>query len=321
MTHLCVLGYASLDHKYRTAPFRGAGSTTLVEHPLHGPNLHDSNLHGQNLPGPNLHGSNLHGPNADPGAVAYFARAARRHGPDVSVVSWVGADAPGESFCSALSTVGVDVAGISRTGDRSPTSHMFYPPDGEVVTFYDPGQLDTDLGPAQHACLRAADAVVISVGPPRAIRSALDAIDDETPLMWAVKADPDSMPNDVATRLVERARVITFSVTEANFLRQHCGVDPDTFGARNALVVETHGAEGVRYRHGGDTGSAPATRRADVRDQTGAGDTFAGSLMARLTDAAVPGVITSSPTTVKDAIVGAGHDAAEFLIERELGKN
>lgn len=296
MTRLCMLGYASLDHKYRTASFRGAGSTTLVEQPLHGPN-------------------------ADPGAVAHFARAARRHGPEVSVISWVGADAPGQDFCAALATAGVDVAGITRTGDRSPTSHMFYPPDGEVVTFYDPGQLDTDLQPAQQACLRAADAVVISVGPPGAIRSALDTVDDDTPLMWAVKADPGSLTEDLATRLVERAQVITFSVTEANFLRQHCGLDPDTFGTRNALVVETHGADGVRYRHEADIGSAPPTRRADVRDQTGAGDTFAGSLMARLTDAAGPEVITSSPAAVKDAVVGAGQDAAEFLIERELGKN
>lgn len=296
MTRLCMLGYASLDHKYRTAPFRGPGSTTLVEQPLHGPN-------------------------ADPGAVAYFARAARRHGPEVSVVSWVAADAPGRDFCTALTTTGVDVAGITRTGDRSPTSHMFYPPAGEVVTFYDPGQLDTDLQPAQGDCLRAADAVVISVGPPGAIRSALDTIDDDTPLMWAVKADPGSLTADLATRLVKRAQVITFSATEANFLRQHCGLNPDTFGARNALVVETHGADGVHYRHGADAGSAPPPRRAEVRDQTGAGDTFAGSLLARLADSAGPEVITSSPAAVKDAVVGAGHDAAEFLIERELGKN
>ena len=296
MTRLCVLGYASLDHKYRTAPFRGPGSTTLVDQPLHGAS-------------------------ADPGAVAYFAHAARRHVGDVVVVSWVAADAPGRDFCTALSTAGVGVDSVARSGERSPTSHMFYPPDGEVVTFFDPGQLDTGLQPAQRDCIRAAEAVVISVGPPEAIHAALDAVEDGTTLMWAVKADPGSLSDDLAARLVERAQVITFSVTEADFLRRHCGLDPGTFGAPGALVVETHGAKGVRYRHGTVTGVAPPTRRAEVRDQTGAGDTFAGSLMARLLDATGAQMIKNSPAAVKDAVVGAGQDAAEFLIERELGKN
>jgi sugar/nucleoside kinase (ribokinase family) len=95
-------------------------------------------------------------------------------------------------------------------------------------------------------------------------------------VVWAVKADPDAYPPPLAARLLARADVVLLSAGERAFLARQ-GVAPRA----GALVVETHGAGGVRWRRDGRAGAAPVVPL-PVADTTGAGDAFAAGVIAGL---------------------------------------
>lgn len=282
----CVVGYASLDHKYLAAPFEGAGRTTIVREPI-----------------------NAGRP--EPGAVSYFARAIARGGGQADVISWVANDALGEIFCRSLLDNHVGTSGVSRSGDRSPQAHMFYPVDNEPITFFDPGTLDQRLTAQQRRTVQDADVVVATVAPAEALTDVLDALSDDALLMWTIKGDPASMSPALAARLAARAEVITYSASEADFLRGHCRLDPISMIHDRNLVVETRGAGGAAFHVGGKYSTTAPGRAVVVRDQTGAGDTFAGSLIVRLAEA------TDQPPDFDVLITRACDDTAHFLANRQ----
>lgn len=258
MTPRCaVLGYAGLDFKYATEPFGGPGRTTLVRHALHGSGVL-------------------------PGAAAYFALGLAGHGVSVDLVSWVGDDDNGALFVDHHDRAGVNVDGVSRTGSRSPVTHMFWPDEGEPVVFYDPGDVDQTLTPKQRRLLAAAPAVLVGVGPAAATAAALAVVPGDALVMWAVKCDPRSVPPELGAALAARADVICHSETETGFLRDTCGLDLDALAAGGTLVVETRGARGAALRRGRRDAVVAAPQPVAVEDKTGAGDTFAAGLMARL---------------------------------------
>lgn len=285
---LCVIGYASVDHKFRTDPFAGAGRTTLIRESPSG-----------------------RGP--QPGAVSYFAREAARHGVAVDVVSWVGADPLGDLFCASLRDAGVGTAGVDRQGSRSPSTHMFYPAHGEPVTFFDAGDAASTLTETQRDVVRDADIVVAMIAPPHAVEAALDAVRTDALVGWVVKADPGSLPGPLARRLAERTQVVSYSAAESEFLRTHCGVEPaDLAGSRShRLVAETHGSHGVAYTRGDGWERVPPERHVRTDDVTGAGDTFAASLIARY------GRADGGDERIDRVVADACSDAAEFLAGRE----
>lgn len=287
---LCVLGYASVDHKFLTEPFTGAGRTTLVREPLHG---------GE----------------PEPGAVSYFAAESVRQGLVTDVVSWVGADHLGDAFCTSLQRAGVGTTGVSRRGGRSPSSHMFYPDAGEPVTFFDRGDVDLSLADTQRRLVREADTVVVMIGPPTAVSEALDEVPPDAMLGWVMKGDPGSLPADLAHRVAARADVISYSSGERDFMRSHCGLDPDALAATGRLLVETRGADGVAYSTGRGWRSSGPTQRVRTRDVTGAGDTFAAGLMARYAQA------RTTSHDMEQVVAGACADAAGFLASREAERD
>ncbi|GLY68035.1 carbohydrate kinase family protein [Amycolatopsis taiwanensis] len=252
-----VMGYASLDFKYATETFEGPGRTTLVRRPLHASG-------------------------ARPGAVSYFALGLTGNGVAVDVVSWVGADENGALFVDHHSRAGVGIDGVSATGSRSPAAHMYWPADGEPVVFFDPGDVDQRLTPQQQQLLAAAPAVIIGVGPEPATAAALTAIPDDALVLWAVKCDPRSVPPKLAVALAARADVICHSEAETDFLQQSCGLDLDALVADGTLLVETRGARGAALRRGQEEIVVAASAPIATEDTTGAGDTFAAGLMARL---------------------------------------
>lgn len=284
---LCAVGYASLDHKFRTRPFEGIGRTTLVERTVH---------QGE----------------TEPGAVAYFAQAAARQGWSTDVVTWVGDDHLGSRFTESLGVEGVNTRGISRGGARTPSTYMFYPAGQEGITFYDAGEVDARLTETQCDVLAEADAVILGICAEQSAWAALKEIDDEVTLMWAVKGDTQSMTPELAGRLAERAQVITYSASEIDFLRTHCKLPLEQVAHRGNLVVETHGSAGVQYYLEGEPHNTGPVQPLVVADQTGAGDTFAGSLMVRIVQAG--GLRCEDPHT---QVVEACHDVARFLAERE----
>ncbi|MFI7680595.1 carbohydrate kinase family protein [Actinophytocola sp. NPDC049390] len=258
MTARCVVvGYAGVDFKFATEPFGGPGHTTIVRHSLHGAGVL-------------------------PGAAAYFALGLAGNGVSVDLVSWVGDDENGTLFVEHHRRAGVNVEGVSRTGTRSPVTHMFWPDEGEPVVFFDPGDVDQTLTEVQRELLATAPAVLVGVGPETATAAALDVIPDDALVMWAVKRDPLSVPPDLAAALAARADVICHSEAETDFLNDICGLDLDALAAAGTLVVETRGARGAALRTDYRQTVVAAPRPVAVEDTTGAGDTFAAGLMARL---------------------------------------
>ncbi|MFO7193403.1 carbohydrate kinase family protein [Thermocrispum sp.] len=276
-----VIGYASLDFKYATEPFEGPGRTTLIRRPLHRPG-------------------------GDPGAVAYFARGLVRNGIPTDVVTWVGSDEHGDVFREHHRLSGVGVGGIVASGSRSPTTRIFWPGGGEPVMFFDPGELDQSLTAAQRALLGDARAVIVAVGPTEATAEALSVVAADAKVMWVVKADPRSVTPELSARLADRADVICHSGSETEFLHRTCGLDVSKLVAGGRLVVETRGAQGAVLRKpDGDIVLRPP-EPVSAEDTTGAGDTFAAGLMARLLH----------DIEVTEAVQGGCADACALLRSR-----
>jgi hypothetical protein len=71
----------------------------------------------------------------------------------VHAVTWVGADEPDREYIDRLSSLGVNVAGVSTDIARTPSCYLFYGPLGETVVAYDPGdRTDGTLGAAAKDC-------------------------------------------------------------------------------------------------------------------------------------------------------------------------
>lgn len=284
---LCAVGYASLDHKFRTRPFEGVGRTTLIERVVH-----------QGQP--------------ESGAVAYFAQAAARHGLSTDVVTWVGEDDLGARFVESVAAAGVHTRGVSRRGSRTPSTYMFYPAARDEITFYDVGEVDSTLTGTQRDVFAAADAVILGICAEQSAWAALEEISDAATVMWAVKGDAQSMTPKLAGRLAERAQLITYSASEIDFLLSHCELDLARVARRENLVVETRGSAGVHYLLRGESHTTGPVQPLIVSDQTGAGDTFAGSLMARIVQTG--GLHGEDPHA---QVAAACHDVARFLTHRE----
>lgn len=287
MTARCaVLGYASLDHKYVTEPFCGPGHTTLVRRSLHG-------------------GGVL------PGAAAYFAMGLAGNGVSVDLVSWVGDDEHGALFVDHHRRAGVRVEGVSRTGTRSPVTHMYWPDEGEPVVFFDPGDVDQTLTAVQRRVLASAPGVLVGVGPTAATADALATIPADAFVLWAVKCDPRSVTPELGAALAARADVICHSEAETAFLRDTLGLDLAAVAAGGTLVVETRGARGAVVRRDGRDELVAAPRQVAVEDTTGAGDTFAAGLMARLLQRT-----DMNETELEDAVLAACADVHALLLAR-----
>jgi ribokinase len=131
----------------------------------------------------------------------------------------------------------------------------------------------------QRDLLSTSDWTCITIGPKLATETALRTVSQKTRLAWVVKHDPRAMPISLATRIAERCDLIVASKAERAFL--------DEAMARTAIlrpdliVIETRGGSGALLTHDGRE-TFVETSVIDVGDPTGAGDTFAGGVLAAL---------------------------------------
>lgn len=295
MTPKCVtVGYASVDLKFHTAPFEGEGRTTLITQQL------------------------SDGP--EPGAASYFARSLANHGLPVDIITWVGADEPGQIFIEQSRAAGVGTRGIAADGTASPVCHMFYSDTGGAVVYYYPGALDQGLRDEQRQLIAAADVALIGIGPAGATADALTSVDEDALLMWAVKSDPASLPPSLMQQLAHRADVICHNEAEREFLSGHGGIDIDDLVGRGTITTMTTGPGAVVVHAGDKRFTVPAEERLDVLDATGAGDTFAGSLLSRLVTGGLRRRSPRSTDLIRDAVVGACRDARALLKTRDKGQ-
>jgi ribokinase len=256
---VAVVGYASLDRAMALSTAPGPAGTALVRRRL-------------SRPWP------------APGGLAYLAATLATAGIAAEAVSWVGRDDDGTSYTAELRRRGVGVRGIAAGCDRTPSTYLFYSPDGGTTCVYDPGDQHPErLNEGQREVLAGSTWVCLMVSPRGVVTDVLDGLDPTANLVWTVKADPDAFPPELVRRILARADVVTFNAGERAFLERAAG--PGGLAAAAApdtLLVETSGGATVRYWTGAGT---PVTRTftpVDVADTTGAGDAFCGGLVARL---------------------------------------
>jgi len=281
VTGIVVTGYASLDYCVRLdrAP-RPDATATVLSRPLEWPRLG--------------------------GSPAYVTSALAAAGVrEVRAISWVGADADGREYAKSLSLRGVRVDGIGVRPGRTPICILAYQPDGRCHCFYDPslsGPLMLDAG--QEALVAHAAWVCLTIGPAEATKQALAAAGSDAKIVWAVKADPRSMPPDLAAMIAARADVIAFSRGEAGFVAD--ALAPCAEARRTRLLVETRGSNGVSLRAGGTEEIIGADAIA-ADDTTGAGDTFLGGFLASL---------MAAPERPSEAVEAGARAAREMLAAR-----
>jgi len=173
------------------------------------------------------------------------------------------------------------VAGISRIkGARTPVSILAYDPQGDCAVLYDPGlPADIALTGKQRQLIEAADWVSITIGPKPVTDELLELIRPEQKLAWIVKNDPRAITLEQTVTLAARANLIFCNGRERAFLesaRGHNIAMPD-----GQIIVETQGRRGAVFLRGDESRFVPA-EPIDVTDPTGAGDTFAGGVMAAI---------------------------------------
>jgi len=247
------------------------------------------------------------------GSASFIARAAAYFTRRVSVVGVIGDDFP-QRHVDELAGLGVDTAGIERTPGE--TFHWVgrYAPDLATRE-----TLDTRLGvfadfqPKLHDAHRDAELVLLGNIDPvlqldvlRQVRAPVLVAADTMNLWINIKRDDlvKTLAN-VGTLMIndEEAR----QLAEEHNLRRAAGkilkMGP------TSLIIK-RGDAGALLFHGGGVFAAPAMPLAEVKDPTGAGDSFAGGLMGYLAYAG-----DLSPSTIRTAMI-MGSVMGSFAVER-----
>ncbi|MCF1464815.1 carbohydrate kinase family protein [Agrobacterium vitis] len=260
MSGIVITGYASLDH-----------AVTLGGDIVYGRTVTITGRQEQDWP--RLGG----GP-------AYVATAIRRvyNGP-VLPVSWIGDDALGEVYTTGLKDRGLSADGIVRLkGARTPVSILAYNTAGDCACLYDPGfSGDVTLNEPQRRQIHAADWICLTIGPAGVTAEIVDSIREDQHMAWIVKDDPQALPLTLATRVAARADVIFCNQRERSFVNEALADSGTQAAQRRRWIIETRGGQGAQFDHGDGPVFVP-TIAMTVRDPTGAGDSFAGGVLAAL---------------------------------------
>ena len=281
MTRIAITGYASLDHVALLDGVPSPGrTTTILERPENA--------------WPRLGGS-----------PAYVAAALVANGiADAFPVSWIGADEAGESYRRQLALRHIPDHGLAVVeGARTPIAILAYEPAGGCLCLYHPGMPTiSGLTARQTDLIAGADWACITIGPPGVTEAVLQELGERTRLAWVVKHDPRALSPALAARIAARADLICCSQGESAFLKE--ALDTAGQGRAGRIVIETHGRSGALIMSGGREHFVE-TAAIQVTDPTGAGDTFAGGVLAALAK--------GEPDLV--AMVEAGHRAARALLD------
>lgn len=281
---VAVIGYASLDHMaFLDRPARPGQTATML---------------GRRAESwPRLGGS-----------PAYVAATLVRAGVSAAPITWVGDDRDGRAYAQKLAAGGMSPSGVATVANsRTPMAILTYDPSGGCICLFDPGVPDAEtLTAEQLAVLAGADWLCITIGPEGATRAALAALRPDQRLIWVVKDDPRATPPDLARAIAARADVICHSAAETDFVAAAGAARPRA----GQIIIRTAAEAGATITTAGTTHQV-ATEPLRITDPTGAGDSFAGGVLA-----AIAGGETDPETIVK-----AGHTAArQVLAARQAGQ-
>lgn len=281
MTRIVITGHASLDHVALLDGVPAPGRTTTI-------------LARPEGAWPRLGG----GP-------AYVAAALVAGGEkDVFPVSWVGDDEDGREYRRQLLAAGIPDAGLAAmAGARTPAAILAYVPAGGCICLYDPGMAqDIALTPPQRSLVGEADIACLTIGPPSITEEVMDLVAPSAVLVWIVKHDPRSLPRKLAARIAGRADFILYSESEAGLVR--AAIEEGDKREDQTLIV-TRGGKGATLIRGSISETVPAEPLA-VNDPTGAGDSFAGGVVAAI----------ARGETDSAALIRSGHMAAAAMLRR-----
>jgi sugar/nucleoside kinase (ribokinase family) len=247
------------------------------------------------------------------GSASFIARAAAYFTRHVSVVGVVGDDFP-QRHLDELDILGVDTAGIERKPGE--TFHWVgkYAPDLATRE-----TLDTRLGvfaefqPRIGEVGRDAQLVLLGNIDPELQLDVLTQV--RAPAL--VAADTMNLWINIKREALERtlAKVHTLMVNDEE-ARLLAGDHNLRRSAAHILkmgptsVIIKRGDAGALLFHGGGVFAAPAMPLADVKDPTGAGDSFAGGLLGYLAYAG-----DLSPSTIRTAMI-MGSVMGSFAVEQ-----
>lgn len=216
------------------------------------------------------------------GGPAYVALAvhASLHGAAVPV-SWIGVDPLGENYVRQLAEQGIPSAGmVSVSGARTPISVLAYDQGGDCACLYDPGLPDgIGLDAAQRDLIETSDWVGVTIGPLAVTDQLLGLLRNDQKLAWVVKNDPKAITPEQSAALYERADLVFCNGRERAFLE-----DARAAGRterEGQIIVETQGRRGALFLRGEESRFV-AAEPVEVIDPTGAGDTFAGGVIAAI---------------------------------------
>lgn len=254
--NVVVFGYSSVDYSMKVRDFQGVGNTTLVQHRL-----------SQSWP--------------EAGGIARFFPGLVGDF-ETSAISWVGSDALSQEWIREIERLGGQIFAITALPGTAPTAYLFHDSVGASSCFFDPGILDSSrqtLSPTQSRLLKNASYVIAAVAPEVATHELLDILESTTQLIWIVKADRESLPVKIRTRLFERANLIIYSHQELTFLQEIPligGKDPLNANFIDKLIIRTSGKSDVECAHNGIRSSYSVAAVEGEVNATGAGDFFAG---------------------------------------------
>jgi len=247
------------------------------------------------------------------GSASFIARSAAYFTNKVAVIGVIGDDFP-QRHLHDLAEVGVDVSGIEQA--KGETFHWVgkYAPD--LATRQ---TIDTKLGvfgqfqPKVAEAHRDAELVLLGNIDPQLQLDVLRQVRSPT----LVAADTMNLWIDIQRKELESvlAKIHTLMVNdeEARQLAQEHNLRK---AAAHILkmgptsVIIKRGDAGALLFHGGGVFAAPAMPLADVRDPTGAGDSFAGGLIGYLAYAG-----DLKPATIRTAMI-MGSVMGSFAVEK-----
>ncbi|MBM0105009.1 carbohydrate kinase family protein [Steroidobacter sp. S1-65] len=250
-----VSGYATVDYPVRlAAPLSGAQTATVEA------------LGRDGWPRPG-------------GAALYASLRLAAAGHRAKAFVGLGDDANGALYLSACGAGNVEVEAFACDSQtHTPWCMLLYHDDGSYTCLLDRGEMDGgSLTQAQRQVLAHTDLVCIAAGPATRTAALLDNISARSIVAWIAKRDSVSYPQWLNERLAQRADLIFCNTSERAM------VDSARLGDTRAgqWIIETRGADGV-VLEGNSSRIELSSAAVRVRDATGAGDTFAGEVLAAL---------------------------------------
>jgi sugar/nucleoside kinase (ribokinase family) len=247
------------------------------------------------------------------GSASFIARAASYFTRNVSVVAVVGDDFPAKHI-DDMTALGIDTKGIER--QKGETFHWTGRYSDDLSSRE---TLDTKLGvfadfaPKISADQANAELVLLgNIDPPLQLsvleqikRPALVAAD--TMNLWI------NIKRDALLKTLARVHTLMINDEEARLLAEEHNLRraaAKILKMGPSSVIIKRGDAGALLFHGGGVFAAPALPLADVKDPTGAGDSFAGGLMGYLAYAG-----DLSPKTIRTAMI-MGSVMGSFAVEQ-----